>query len=128
MTDKDITTKNKQDLETRSYDFAIPPADIIEDDNAFTIELEMPGIEKSDVDINVEDDVLTVETHKDFSDKENVKCMSQEFVLENFKRSFTLNHSVDVDKINAKMENGILKLDLPKSEKLKPRKINVEAE
>jgi HSP20 family protein len=128
MNDKNITTKNKKDVETRDYEYAMPLTDIIEFEDSFILEMEMPGIEKSDVDINVEDDVLTVETHKDFSEKSEVKCMSQEFVLENYRRSFTLNHTVDVDNINAAMDNGILKLTLPKSEKLKPRKIEVQAE
>ncbi len=128
MNDKNITTKNKKDVETRNYEYAMPLTDIIENEDSFILEMEMPGIEKADVDINVEDDVMTVETHKDFSEKSEVKCMSQEFVLENFRRSFTLNHTVDIDKINATMDNGILILTLPKSEKLKPRKIKVQAE
>ncbi|MFW5800308.1 MAG: Hsp20/alpha crystallin family protein [Spirochaetota bacterium] len=124
--DKIITSDKKKDVELSERDYSLPLADIREGEDNFYLELEMPGVEKNDVDINVENDVLTVESHRNLSDKACLKCITQEFLLQNYRRSFTLNNSVDVEKISASMENGILKLKMPKSEKLKPRKIKIE--
>lgn len=125
--DNKVTTKDKKDVEINNEQYYIPNTDITETENDFLMMLEMPGISKENVSINVEDDVLTIETNKDFSEKASAKCITQEFALQNYKRSFTLNYSIDVEKIEAEMENGILKLTLPKSEKLKPRKIAVKS-
>lgn len=122
-----VKSENKKNVKINKNEYILPLADIIETENEFIIEMEMPGIEKDKVDINVENDILTIETNANFEDKCNLKCVTQDFVLQNYKRSFNLNSSVDINNISAKMENGILKLTLAKSENLKPRKIAVKA-
>ncbi len=104
-----------------------PLTDVIENDDEFVMYMETPGVEKNDVRIDVEDDTLTVFTTKEFSEDGDFKPLSQEYEVANYKRVFNLNNSVDVDKINATMENGVLRLNLAKSEKLKPRKIEISA-
>ncbi len=121
-----LSTIEKKDVKINKDEYITPLVDVIENDNEFILELEMPGIEKNNVDIDVENDILTIKSNKDFAEKECTKCIVQEFALQNYKRSFTLNNSIDVEKINASMENGILTLTLPKSEKLKPRKIEIK--
>jgi HSP20 family protein len=122
-----VKSDNKQDVKVNKNEYILPLADIIETESEFIIEMEMPGIEKDKMDINIENDVLTIESNADFEDKCKLKCVAQDFVLQNYKRSFNLNNSVDINHISAEMENGILRLTLAKSENLKPRKIEVKA-
>lgn len=127
MKEEKILDKEKQDVKIDEGQFILPLADIIETEESFLVELEMPGIKKENLDINIENDILTIKSNVDFKDKSCLKCVTQEFVLQNYKRSFTLNHTVDLDNIKAEINDGILKLTLPKSERLKPKKIEIKA-
>jgi len=95
----------------------VPAANITEEDTKFHIELSAPGYDKKDIKVAVEDDTLTITGEMKMENEEkNDKYLKREFRTGNFKRSFNLNGMVDVEKINAKYENGILKVDLPKVE------------
>jgi HSP20 family protein len=81
-----------------------------------------PGLTKEDFKINVENDVLTVSNEKKTETSEkNEKYTRKEFSYSSFLRSFTLPEIVDMEKINAGYENGILTLTLPKKEEAKPK-------
>ncbi len=95
----------------------IPSANIRENGKQFTIEVEAPGFAKNDIKVNVEDDVLTISAEKQEEKKEeNERYTRKEFTSNSFSRSFTLPANADSGKIEAKYENGILKLALPKKE------------
>ena len=99
-----------------------PLADILENDGSFHINLVLPGVEKKDVELNVNENVLTVKT----TDKENksddsVKYHLREISDRRFERSFRLPENVKEDKIKANLENGILNIEIPK-DKEKPLK------
>ena len=87
--------------------------------------MEMPGVDKGKVDINVEDGVLTVEGRIDFAKYASMQPVYTEYNIGNFRRGFRLSHIIDQDKISADMENGVLTLTLPKAEQAKPRRIAV---
>ncbi len=108
---------------------SVPMVNIFETDKSFKIELAIPGMNKDDVDINLENDVLNISSEKEENLEETAKkCTKREYFYSSFKRSFTLPKSVDKDKISAKSENGVLLIKIDKKEEeieKSPRKIEI---
>jgi HSP20 family protein len=103
----------------------VPAADIYETENALTVNLEMPGVEKDNVDIRVEGDILSVEARIDLSKYQGLQPLYTEYNIGHFARSFRLSNKIDQSKIGAEMNDGVLSLTLQKVEEAKPRKIQV---
>ncbi len=103
----------------------LPPTDIFESDDVLTIVMEMPGVDREDVDVNVENGVLRVEGRLDFSKYEGMQPVYTEYNIGHYRRSFSLSSKVDQDRISAQMQDGVLTLLLPKAEEAKPRRISV---
>lgn len=94
-----------------------PSVNIIETNEAFKIELAAPGLSKEDFELNIEDKHLKVFVKKEKEElKEDKKFTRREFAYTNFERSFKLSDKVDVAKISAIYENGILQVTIPKKE------------
>lgn len=113
-----------------SSHFSVPAVNILEDEKEYRVELVAPGIDKKDVDINLEDDVLTISSEKEMKNEEKEgKYMRREFNYTSFSRSFVVPEEVDAEKIAAEHKNGILTIHLPKKEeevkKTKKRQIKV---
>lgn len=110
----------------------MPAMEIAESKDAIVVTAELPGLSAKDVDVSIDDDVLTISGEKQEEKKEGAED-SQFYLLERrygtFRRSFTLSNAVDADKIVADFDNGVLKVTLPKSEKVKAKgkKISVVA-
>ena len=101
----------------KSLGVQIPAVNIIDEENQFEIELAAPGKVKEDFKIELKQDLLVIETETKIIEKpEKPKYSRREFNYSQFKRSFTLPDSIDVGKINAKYEQGILRVILPKKE------------
>ena len=103
-----------------------PRASVYGEQDAVTIELEMPGVVKDKVEITVEQDELTVTGYRQIEDYSKHEVLHQERVPFNYRRSFVLSETIDSGKIHANLDNGVLKLTLPKAETAKPRKITVQ--
>jgi len=96
----------------------VPKVDVIESDNAYEVHLAAPGLSKDDFKIEINDHSLTVSGERKFSNEKKEKNYhSIETQYGSFSRSFTLPENVDGTKINAKYNNGILELTIPKDEK-----------
>ena len=94
-----------------------PAANIMEHENDFQLEIAVPGLNKEDFKIGIENSVLTISSEKQDENNENNKDYTRrEFAYGNFSRSFTLPKSVNTDNINATYKNGILQIVLPKKE------------
>ena len=94
-----------------------PPVNITDRKENYLVELSAPGYAKSDFNIKLDNNILTVSTgEKDEEIVENEKMIRKEFGFKSFKRSFTLNEKIDTDNIGARYENGILMLTLAKKE------------
>lgn len=104
------------------------PVDIREDDNNIYVDAELPGFRKDDVNITVDQGMLHISAERrEESEKEQQgERHLQERRYRRFARSFTLPSSVDESKAEAKLEEGVLHLTLPKSEEVKPRRISVK--
>jgi HSP20 family molecular chaperone IbpA len=119
---RELQKKEEPTIPVRVF---VPTTDILEDEHALTVVMEMPGVSKEAVDINIEDRVLTVQGRIDFGKYEQMQPVYTEYNIGNFSRSFSLSNSIDQDNIRADMQDGVLTLTLPKAEEAKPRKIAV---
>ncbi|MFC1490638.1 Hsp20/alpha crystallin family protein [Candidatus Latescibacterota bacterium] len=103
-----------------------PAYDVVEYDDKFVLEVDLPGFAKSDFNINVKDGVLTVSgerQEKKYEDNNLYHYYGRP--RGSFERSFRLNDRINEDKLKASYENGILRLDLPKRDEVKPRTIEI---
>lgn len=105
--------------------FYIPQTDIFESEDALTVVMEMPGVAKDNVSVNLENDQLRVEGRIDFSNYEDMEPLYTEYNVGHYQRGFTLSNKIDRDKISADLTDGVLTLELPKVAEVKPRKIKV---
>jgi len=106
-----------------------PPVNITEKQDLYLVELAAPGFEKADFNVKLEENILTISTEKKETVKsENDKMIRREFGYKSFKRSFTIDEKINAENITAKYENGILILELPKKEIVKPsaKEINIQ--
>ena len=127
---QELAVREKQELankeeKTTPGRYFVPAADIFETDEALTVILEMPGVEKSNVDVRVEDGVLSVVGKLDLSKYQGLQPLYVEYNVGHYSRSFQLSSKVDQSKIAAELKDGVLALTLPKLEQAKPRTIEV---
>ncbi len=103
-----------------------PAVDVRETDDAFVFTAELPGVNKDDVSITIEDNVLTLTGERKFENEETKNEFRRiERSYGRFTRSFTLPREVETDQVEAKYGEGLLTVSVPKAEKTKPRKIEI---
>jgi HSP20 family protein len=119
---REVEKKQESTIPARAFE---PATDIFETEQALTVVLEMPGVDKSSVDVKVENDVLTIEGRIDFSKYEGLRQVYTEYNIGNYTRSFQVSSKIEQDGISAELKDGVMTLVLPKAEKAKPRKISV---
>ena len=129
MAEKTVATRSQERTvpsreETRSQErYVTPPVDIYETGEGLVVKADLPGVDKENLDVRVENNLLSIRgraTHAAPGDP-----IYREYGLINFFRQFELNERVDQSKISADLKNGVLTLNLPKAEEAKPRKIDV---
>ncbi len=100
-----------------AYSF-VPRVDVFENDNAYELQVAVPGVNKEDFKLDLNENLLTISGERKFThDKQNKNFRSIETQFGTFKRTFSLPEHVDASKINAKYVNGILEVVVPKDEK-----------
>jgi HSP20 family protein len=105
----------------------IPKIDIAETDKAIEVSAEMPGLERKDIDISIEDDSLTIRGEKKIEeDQKDKNVRHSERTYGVFMRVLQLPSGVDPSSVEATMSNGVLKITIPKSAKPEPKKIEVK--
>jgi HSP20 family protein len=119
---RELEGKEESTIPARTF---VPTADIYEDRDSLKVVLEMPGVEKGNVDVRVEEGVLFVEGRLDLAKYRGLQPLYTEYNIGNYSRSFRLSNAIDQDKIGAELKDGVLSLTLPKAEKAKPRTIQV---
>jgi HSP20 family molecular chaperone IbpA len=126
---QEVELQQKRELEKKEEPTAparvfVPNTDIFETDEALTVVMEVPGVDREHTDITVEDDVVSVSGRIDFSKYEKLQPVYTEYNVGHFRHSFSLApNSIDEHKITAEMKGGVLTLTLPRAERAKPRKI-----
>ncbi len=103
-----------------------PPVDVYEDEHNVTLKIEVPGIDEKDMDVRIENNVLTVHGERKFEKEEkeeNFRRVERQYG--SFTRTFTLPTTVDAEKVSANNDRGILKIVLPKKAEAKPKQVKV---
>ncbi len=104
----------------------LPPLDVIEGEKEFTVRAELPGIDPKDVQITVQNNLLTLSGEKKFARAEKGKAFTRsECAYGSFQRTLTLPEGVDADKVSAEGANGVLEIRIPKPEAATPKRIPV---
>jgi HSP20 family protein len=131
MAAQELQVQKKRELDKKEEATApgrvyLPTADIYESQDVLTVILEMPGVEKGNVEVRVEDGVLHVEGRLDLSKYQGLQPLYSEYNIGHYARSFHLTNKIDQAKIAAELKDGVLSLKLPKAEEAKPRTIKVK--
>lgn len=103
----------------------LPPVDIFEDESGFTLIADMPGVSREQLGVRVTGDNLVIEGTATVPASGEMELLYGEVSNPQYRRSFTLSRELDPGKIEAKLNNGVLRLTIPKSEEAKPRRIDV---
>ena len=123
---KDIAKAEEKNIEkTRELKSAIPAVDIYENDNEIMLHADMPGVVKEEVSVSIDNGTLSLSGVRRLQSKGASKW--EEFGDVEYVRSFSVPQSIDVEKVEAKLKDGVLKLHLPKSEAAKPKQIKINA-
>lgn len=132
-------TTRKQELEkrptavpveaerTRPRRVLVPAADIYERDDSLVVVADMPGVDEKSIDIRVERNILTIEGRVEPPALDGFELVYSELDTGDYHRAFTLSDEVDVNKIEASVRHGVLRIVLPKAEQARPRKITVKS-
>jgi len=105
----------------------IPRVDIYETKDAIFLIADMPGVDEKTVDIEVEKNIITIMGRVDDGMPKDHTLIFSEYEVGDYERSFTLPDDIDRDKISATVKQGVLRIELPKAEKVKPKKIAIQA-
>jgi HSP20 family protein len=129
-TEQELQVQKKREIESKEEGtiparLFVPVADIYEAEDALSVILEMPGVQKSDVAVNIEDGVLTVRGQIDVTKYKGLQPLYTEYNIGHYARSFRLSSKIDQTKIGAEMKDGVLALRLPKVEEARPRTIKI---
>ncbi|MHB1349627.1 MAG: Hsp20/alpha crystallin family protein [Desulfobulbaceae bacterium] len=131
MSEQELKVQHKQEVEqageaTKPGKFFLPAVDIYETDQEVTVIAEMPGVAAGGIEVTLEDDVLTIKGRKEAEEHPNARILLQEYEPGSYLRRFTVAETIDQERIKATLNNGLLKVVLPKTEPAKPRKIEVQ--
>ena len=130
MADQEVQVQHKREVEKKQESTVplrsfLPVADIFETDQALKVVVEMPGVGKENVEVGVENDVLTITGRVDISKYQGLQPLYTEYNIGNYSRGFQLSSKIDQESIKAELKDGVVTIILPKSEKAKPRRISV---
>jgi HSP20 family protein len=119
---KELVSKGEKTVPARYY---VPSTDIYETEDALKLVMEVPGVDRKDVEIRLEDDVLRVEARIDTSKYEGMEPLYTEYNVGHFARAFTLPHRIDQQQIGAALSDGVLTVTLKKVQQARPRRIEI---
>jgi len=105
----------------------IPRVDIYENKESLFLMADMPGVDEKTVDIELEENILTITGRAENETIKDTAMMYSEYEIGDYERVFTLSDEIDRERIVATVKNGVLRLELPKAEKVKPKKIAIQA-
>jgi len=123
-TEQRPVAENENQNQNRQHGYISPRVNITEGRDGYLLEAEMPGVNKAGLEISLEGNELTLIGRRQ-ENVDGLDLLYRESTQRDYRRVFVLDPVIDTSKIEAKMENGVLRLHLPKAEKVKPRKIKV---
>jgi HSP20 family molecular chaperone IbpA len=130
MTDKkemvDVKTKRSWDEALEKESWVAPLIDIYETADDYFLTAQMPGVSKEEMKIKLEEGHLVIMGRVNYNDSDDCKYIMKETETGNFYRRFKISDSIDEQKIDASLENGILNIRLPKHDRVKPKTIEIK--
>lgn len=130
MAETNVTTRpgtNVTAQEVQRVPTAVPRVDIIEDQTGITLWADLPGVSRDSLEIKVEGDTLTIEGNVSIPVSEGMEPIYAEVRAPRYARSFTLSRDLDTAAIQAKLNQGVLELRIPKHQQAQPKRITVQA-
>jgi HSP20 family protein len=127
---KDLVTQEKKELESQKEHTTplkryVPATDIVENENELLVFMDMPGVGKDNITVKLEKNVLTIDGAIDMKDYSDLKPLYTEYNVGNYTRQFELSNTINQAGIEAKMNDGVLSLVLPKVPEAQPRTIQI---
>ena len=131
MVSQEVEPREKRELQqaeerTEAGRFFSPYADIHENDRAVIVALEVPGVDKDAIDIQLEKGVLTVKGTVNAAKYESLRPIYSEYNIGNYVRTFAVSPKIDASAISATVTDGVLRIELPKAKEALPRRIAVD--
>ena len=127
--DKELKVKEKQAADTMEHTtpgpYFVPAVDIFETEKAITLLADLPGVQADGLNIDLRDDVLTLVGDVTLNAPAEEDAILMEYEIGKYYRQFSLSDIIDQNNIDASLNEGVLRLTLPKAEKAQPRKITV---
>ncbi|MDN3555721.1 Hsp20/alpha crystallin family protein [Halomonas maura] len=123
---KQAASREVAEQRERHREAMLPAVDIFEEDNALHLVADMPGVQRDTLTLEVNDNVLTLEGEVALAMPEGLTPLYAEVRAQRFARRFTLSHEIEVDAIQAHIDNGVLRLVLPKKETHRRRRIDIK--
>ena len=119
---KELAPKGEKTVPARYY---VPVTDIYETSEALTVAMEVPGVDRKDIEVKLENDELRVEARIDYAKYEGMDPLYTEYNVGHFMRTFSLSQAIDQQQIAATFEDGVLTLTLKKVQQAQPRRIEI---
>jgi HSP20 family molecular chaperone IbpA len=129
MTEKNtqsVARKDDAELASRAKDSLVPHVDICEDKESVTLYADLPGVAKDGLDVHIDKDTLQIYGRRAALTASKTGGNYTEMPARDYYRAFTIGEEVDREHISAQLTNGVLKVVLPKSERAKPKKIDIK--
>lgn len=124
VNNEETSTSIQNEINRNSLAYITPKADIFAIEDGVSVIVDLPGVDENGLKVQIENNVLTIEGEVAQTDDRNY--LRREFEPCNFFRQFEITDSIAKDQIQAKLKNGVLRLELPQAEELKPRSIDVK--
>ena len=127
--EQEVTTQEKKEVasneQTRPGRTYIPNVDIYETPQSLWLWADMPGVDENSLEVHVADGILSLEGRVALQEYDSLSPVYTEYNVGNYARRFSLSDAIDIERIKARMTNGVLELELPKAERAKPKQIAV---
>jgi HSP20 family molecular chaperone IbpA len=122
MEKRELESEQEKTVPGKHY---VPYTDIFEESDALIVVMEIPGVDRNDINIHVDKDILSVEAKINHAQYDGLTPVYTEYNIGHYSRSFSLSNEIDQEGITAKTEDGVVTLRLPKSKEAPPRRIEI---
>jgi HSP20 family molecular chaperone IbpA len=130
MTEKDLTTRNAAAVERTAREsnlVLVPPADVYEDADGITLQLDMPGVARDRLNLQTDKNSLLIEGTAQIDMPQGMAALYADVRSTSYRRSFVLSDELEAEKTEANLKDGVLTVHIPKRAEVRPRRIEVRA-
>jgi HSP20 family protein len=126
MTTQEVTQAPEQAKQDRQEPALLPPVDVVEDATGITLYADLPGVPKDRLNVRVEGEMLLLDAEIVLALPQGMQASHAEVQRTHYRRAFTLSRELDPVKVSAELNQGVLRLRIPKAEHAQPRRIEVQ--